>query len=103
MALESEGLDCNNVLQWEGRSKRQRIKPPVTYWEEFVETDEWYKKKLVEDVPSEEMYAALEDSDFEDDEGEQGEEDESETEEDIPTIDVDYGSETTEHSEGSEA
>ena len=57
----------------------------------------------VEDVPSEEMYAALEDSDFEDDEGEQGEEDESETEEDIPTIDVDYGSETTEHSEGSEA
>ena len=47
--------------------KRER-KVPLTYWEEFVETDEWYKEKLVEDVPPEEMYAALHDEELSDEE-----------------------------------
>ena len=46
---------------------RQRREPPRTYWEEYVETDTWYQKKLIEDVPEEELHAALIDEDFEDD------------------------------------
>ena len=55
--------------------------PPKTYWEEWVATDEGYLAKLVEDVPQEEMQAALEDEDFEMDEGD-GDEEEGEEEED---------------------
>jgi hypothetical protein len=43
---------------------RRVIKQPVTYWEEYVATDTWYTTALVDDVPSSEMYAALEDEDF---------------------------------------
>ena len=66
-----EGLDLSNVSTWDGRPKRTRRPPPKTYWEEYVETDEWYLKKLVEDVPPEEMHAALVDDELED-AGEEG-------------------------------
>jgi hypothetical protein len=69
--LAQEGLDINNVTTWNGRPKRVRKAPPKTYWEEYVETDEWYLKKLVEDVPPDEMHAAIEDDDL-DDVGEEG-------------------------------
>ena len=70
---EMEGLDTNNVISWEGRPRRV-IKPrKPTYWEEYVTTDPWYRKSLVEDIPPEEMWAALEDEDL-DDAGEEGDE-----------------------------
>ena len=52
-------------------------KRPLTYWEEYVTTDEWYKQKLIEDIPQSEMFAALEDEDVENDEESECEEDES--------------------------
>lgn len=45
---------------------RQRRAPPKTYWEEFVETDEWYQQELLGDVPPEELHAACFDSDVDD-------------------------------------
>ena len=68
-----EGLKESNVTSWEGRPKRTRKPAPLTYWEEFVETDAWYRRKLLEDIPPEEMHAALYDENFEADE-ESGEE-----------------------------
>jgi hypothetical protein len=55
------GLDYSDVLNWEGRSKRVRKPPPVTYWEEFVATDQWYIKELTSDIPDNELKAAFED------------------------------------------
>lgn len=55
----------NNVTDWEARPKRQRRQAPKTYWEEYVETDSWYTKTLVEDVPEDELWAAVEDEDLE--------------------------------------
>ena len=47
-----------------------------------METDTWYQRKLVEDVPQDEMWAALEDVDL-DDTGEEGDDDvESESQDD---------------------
>ena len=43
---------------------RRIIKKPVTYWEEYVETDTWYTAALVEDVPVDEMQAACFDDDI---------------------------------------
>ena len=44
---------------------------PVTYWEEYVETDEWYINELTIDVPPDEMHAAcfgnVEEEEFDDD------------------------------------
>ena len=76
--LQAEGLDLNNVLVGRPSSTRKR---PISYWEEFVETDTWYQRKLIEDVPPEEMYAALEDPDLDEDEGEEADGDEDESEE----------------------
>ena len=59
--LTEMGLDYNDVLNWEGRSKRVRKPPPVTYWEEFVATDTWYINELTCDIPEDEMQAAFED------------------------------------------
>lgn len=50
----------------ESRPRRQ-IKKPLTYWEQYVETDTWYKAELVRDIPEEEMHAALEDDNLDDD------------------------------------
>ena len=43
---------------------RRAVKRPLTYWEEYVVTDTWYTNALIEDVPTTELYAALEDEDF---------------------------------------
>ena len=50
------------------RPRRTIKPPPLTYWEEYVQTDQWYLKKIVEDVPTEELHAALHDEDLRDDE-----------------------------------
>lgn len=73
---------------------RVRKPPPKTYWEEYVETDEWYKAKMLEDIPAEEMVAALIDEDW-------GEEILSEEEEDADADESDDHSESP--SEASEA
>ena len=67
------------------RPRRTR-RVPLTYWEEFVQTDPWYKKKLLEDVPQEEMHAALYDEHFsEDEESEEEECDDAVQEEEADT------------------
>jgi hypothetical protein len=88
---------------------RRVIKQPVTYWEEYVVTDAWYTTALVEDVPTSELYAALEDEDFSADVEEcDGEEDCSDNILSVKCESSDYGtddcsdSDTTEDSEGSE-
>jgi hypothetical protein len=43
---------------------RREIRRPVTYWEEFVQTNPWYAEEMLRDVPLSEMKAALEDSDY---------------------------------------
>jgi hypothetical protein len=103
-------IDTSNVIEWNGRPKRTRKPPPKTYWEEFVNTDEWYIKKLVEDIPPDEMFAAFDDEDLED-AGEEGdsemdsEEQDSDFEDivesdDIPSSDDD-GADTDSDSSGS--
>ena len=77
-SVESNELDETSVIDWSARPRRQRRAPGPSYWEEYVETDTWYQKKLIEDVPEEELHAALIDEDFEDDEGEEEDEDEDE-------------------------
>lgn len=42
-------------------------KRPRTYWEEFIEPDPWYRNKMLEDVPPDELWAAVEDENLEDD------------------------------------
>lgn len=59
------GLDYENVVSWEGRPKRTRKPPPLTYWDEYVATDPWYLQELVADIPDDEMQAAIEDEDWE--------------------------------------
>jgi len=59
-------IDPANVISWEGRPRRDRRVPPKTFWEEYVETDEWYHKELLGDVPPEEIEAACFDSDIND-------------------------------------
>lgn len=66
-------IDQSNVISWTGRSARTR-RAPVTYWQEFIETDLWYLNELIADVPVDEMHAAIEDSDLSDDDGELGDE-----------------------------
>ena len=100
-ALEREGLDVDNVIEWSGRPKRARRPAPLSYWEEYVETDEWYRNKLLEDVPADEMHAACVDEDFEDDEcsgdecEEEGEEDEDSIDDDFIPMDIDEVSDAT--------
>ena len=47
---------------------RRITKVPLRYWDEYVQTDSWYLAKLLEDVPPEEMHAACEDEEFDEDE-----------------------------------
>ena len=86
-SAQSNELDEASVVDWSTRPRRLRRPPPPSYWEEYVETDTWYQKKLIEDVPEEELHAALIDEDFEDDEGEEDEEDEDEDMEYAPIRD----------------
>ena len=74
--LAAEGLDPTLVIQWNGRPKRQCRARPPTYWQEFVQTDEWYVRELVSDVPAEELDAALLHEDWD---GDVNSEDEEET------------------------
>ena len=91
-----EGIDAANVISWEGRPQRAKRPRQLTYWEEYVETDKWYLKKLLEDVPPEEMHAAIHDEDFDmdEEEDEEGEEEEEEEEEE----DAEYVGEVSESS-----
>lgn len=57
-------LDISLVIDWNGRPQRVRKPPPLTYWEEFVATDEWYVRELVRDIPPDEWAAAVEDEDW---------------------------------------
>ena len=43
---------------------RRVSKKPLTYWEEYVATDEWYLNALLEDIPENELAAACVDDDF---------------------------------------
>jgi hypothetical protein len=52
-------------VSWEGRPKRTKKPPPLTYWDEYVATDPWYLQELVADIPDDEMQAAIEDEDWE--------------------------------------
>ena len=88
--LQAEGLDFNNVTTWVGRPSRTRKRRAPSYWEEYVETDTWYQRKLIEDVPPEELYAALEDPDLDEDEGEEADGDEEEVYEDEGEEDGDF-------------
>lgn len=76
----------------ESRPRRQ-IKKPTTYWEEYVETDNWYKSELVRDIPEEEMHAALEDDNFSNDPDEESM-DEMEEDEDFLSNEEDDDSES---------
>ena len=70
---------------------RRVIKPrALTYWEEWVQTDAWYVKKIVDDVPEEELQAALMDEDFEEDECEGESGDETEDSMDTEDDDIEY-------------
>ena len=40
------------------RPRRVTIKP-LTYWEEYVATDEWYLNALLENIPENELTAAV--------------------------------------------
>ena len=74
-------MDASNVVDWSARPRRTRRPPPPSYWDEYVATDEWYLAKLMEDVPEDEVFAAIEDSDLENDVGEEDDEDEDEEDE----------------------
>ena len=89
------------MTEWNARLRpRDKLKrPPPTYWEEYVETDEWYRSALLEDIPDDEMHAACEDSDFDDDSGEEGDSEPDELssdESEIPTDEEDDESESEE-------
>ena len=66
-------MEAANVIEWTGRPKRSR-KAPLTYWEQYGQTDTWYTKKLLEDVPADEVWAACEDEELSD-VGEEGDSD----------------------------
>ena len=72
--IEKEGLSLAAVTDWNGRPKRTRRPPPISYWDEFVATDEWYVRELTADVPAEEWQAAVEEEDWDEAEGESGDE-----------------------------
>ena len=113
--LQKMGLDCALVTEWHGRPKRQRKAPPLTYWQEFVETDDWYVNEILADVPEDELKAAIEDSDFDEDENSEVCEEESlDTQDEDPdfsepeegdgedSVSSGSGSSMDEHSEGSD-
>ena len=80
----------SSLSDWHTRPKRTRHPPPISYWQEYVETDTWYLNKLVEDVPPEEMHAALYDENLEEDAGEEDEAGVEDSSEDEQSVDNDY-------------
>ena len=84
-------VDVRNVINWDSRPRRARKPPPPSYWEEYVETDDWYLHKLVEDVPEDELHAACFDENVEhDDEGGAGGEDDDAGCDESESTDDDY-------------
>ena len=80
----------SSLSDWHTRPKRSRHPPPISYWQEYVETDTWYLNKLVEDVPPEEMHAALYDENLEEDASEEDEAGVEDSSEDEQSVDNDY-------------
>ena len=72
------------------RPRRAPKPPPLSYWEEFVETDKWYLKKIVEDVPEEELHAALYDEDYSHGEDALSGDESEEEDESGSEVDLDY-------------
>jgi hypothetical protein len=69
---------------------RRVSKKPLTYWEEYVATDQWYLNALLEDIPENELAAACVDDDFSGTEAEVEEhEDEYETQGDDESLSSD--------------
>ena len=69
---------------------RRVVKKPLTYWEEYVATDEWYLNALLEDIPENELTAACVDDDFSGTEaGVEEQEDEYETQSDDESLSSD--------------
>jgi len=92
--------DAPEVRNWALRPRRTP-KPVKTYWEEYVETDEWYREKLCEDIPDDEIMAAFFDEQLSNDEGEEGDEEEEgeeEEEEEDPDFLMQEGEEDAEES-----
>jgi len=87
---QMDWIDTQNVISWDGRPKRQCRAPPKTYWEEFVETDEWYQQELLGDVPPAELQATCFDSDVDDTESDSiiGEEEEDVAYSEVATEDA---------------
>lgn len=71
---------------------RRAPKPVKTYWEEYVETDEWYQSELLADIPEHEMQAAIEDSDWSDNDSALSEEE-----------DMDYSEPVNDDADGGDA
>jgi len=79
-SLQEVGLDVSNVIDWTHRSRREKKPPSLSYWQQYVETDDWYLKKLLEDVPDDEMHAAcFEEADLHLDAEEEEEEEDEES------------------------
>ena len=69
---------------------RRVTKNPLTFWEEYVATDEWYLNALLEDIPESELTAACVDDDFSGTEaGVEEHEDEYETQDDNESLSSD--------------
>ena len=62
------------------RPQRTR-RAPQRYWDEYVAQDKWYVQKLLEDVPADELHAAMVDDDLEEDSSDEEEEEDNEEEE----------------------
>lgn len=82
------------------RRSQRTHKRPLTYWDEYVATDKWYVKELVADIPPDELQAALEDEDFDQDFlSDEEEADEQDADEDY---DEDPGEDDSDEGEGEE-
>ena len=66
---------------------RRITKVPLRYWDEYVQTDSWYLAKLLEDVPPEEMHAACEDEEFDEDEESASEMEVDDEDDDVSMLD----------------
>ena len=94
--LALEGLDIGNVTMWNGRPRRA-ARQSRFYFDEFVADDPWYRKKLLEDVPADELDAAIHDENFREDTASEA----SESDDNLPMDDESYASDAS-YQEGEE-
>jgi hypothetical protein len=59
---------------------------PKRYWDEYVAKDDWYVHKLVEDVPADELHAAIVDENLSSDPESASEEEEVDTASDMESF-----------------